>query len=411
MKKKLCFVLGGFPVISHPFLYNQIMEVIQRQQYEVQIVIFRFTGEKVHAIYESLSPKVVVFPMATGRKFAERCRLATEAFFSLLFKKPSAITKSLNFFKYEKNALNMNYLVFSKSFVDMDADIVHCHFGPNARMAADLKEIGVIKGALLSSFHGADITVFPKKFGSGYYKRLFQSKGLFTGNSGFIILKMIENGCPPELIEKIPECLNVNQFQYRGKAPKRTIFKILTVGRFVEKKGYEYSLRAAALLKERGVLFEYNIIGEGPLLEQMKMLAVQLGIADCMKFNGALKQDVVVTFYQSAHVFLLPSVTAADGDTEGQGLVLQEAQAIGLPVVATLHNGFPDSIVDGVTGYLVPEKDPQALFEKLLLLYNSEELCDEMGAKGRLFVEQNFDSGVVVSKLLDLYKKILVNYE
>lgn len=222
---------------------------------------------------------------------------------------------------------------------------------------------------------------------------------------------MIENGCPAELIEKIPECLNLDQFEYRGAAPARTIFKILTVGRFVEKKGYEYSLRAAALLRDKGVLFEYNIVGEGPLLEQMKLLAEQLGIADYVKFNGALKQDVVVSFYKSAHVFLLPSVTAADGDTEGQGLVLQEAQAIGLPVVATLHNGFPDSIIDGVTGYLVPERDPGALYEKLLLLYNSEELCTGMGAKGRLFVEQNFDSGVVVSKLLNLYEKVLVDHE
>lgn len=176
MKKKICFVLGGFPVISHPFLYNQILEVMEGQQYHVQIVIFKFTGEKVHAIYESLSPKVVVFPMATGRKFVERCRYAGEAFASLLFKKPSAIFKALNISKYSKNALSMNYLVLAKSFVDMDADIVHCHFGPNARMIADLKEIGVIKGALLSSFHGADITVFPKNMDQDIMKDYLRQK-------------------------------------------------------------------------------------------------------------------------------------------------------------------------------------------------------------------------------------------
>jgi colanic acid/amylovoran biosynthesis glycosyltransferase len=137
----------------------------------------------------------------------------------------------------------------------------------------------------------------------------------------------------------------------------------------------------------------------------MKMLASQLGIADSVIFHGALKQDVVVGFYEDAHIFLLPSVTAANGDTEGQGLVLQEAQAIGLPVIATLHNGFPDSIIDGVTGFLVPEKNAAALYEKLVILHNDELLCNEMGQKGRLFVEQNFDSKIVVLKLIDLYKK------
>jgi colanic acid/amylovoran biosynthesis glycosyltransferase len=300
----------------------------------------------------------------------------------------------------------MNYLVMAKSFVKLDADIIHCHFGTTARTVADLKDIGVVKGNLISSFHGMDITVFPKKYGSGFYKKLFSSKGLFTGNSNFIINKMIEDGCPKAGITKIPECLNVEQFRYRGDAPIRNPLKILTVGRFVEKKGYEYSLKAVSLLKNNGISFEYNIIGEGPLLEPMKKLAFELGILENVIFNGALKQDKVVEFYEESHIFLLPSVTAADGDTEGQGLVLQEAQAIGIPVVATLHNGFPDSVIEGETGYLVPERDADALYEKLMLLYNDEKLCNEMGARGRQFVENNFDSKVVVvSQLFNLYKR------
>lgn len=118
-------------------------------------------------------------------------------------------------------------------------------------------------------------------------------------------------------------------------------------------------------------------------------------------------QDKVKQFYQQAHVFLLPSVTAKNGDTEGQGLVLQEAQSTGIPVLATLHNGFPDSVIDGTTGFLVPERDPEALCEKLTLLANDEQLCINMGKMGRAFVENNFDSAIIGAELTVEYEKLL----
>src|SRR5690606_9503856 len=121
--------------------------------------------------------------------------------------------------------------------------------------------------------------------------------------------------------------------------PRGKKFRILTVGRLVEKKGYAYSLAAVALLKAAGVDFVYNIIGDGPLMEDMVKRARELGISSQVVFHGAMMQAHVKDYYQDSDVFMLPSVTAPNGDTEGQGLVLQEAQAIGLPVVATLHNG------------------------------------------------------------------------
>jgi colanic acid/amylovoran biosynthesis glycosyltransferase len=409
MKKKICFVLSGYPVISHTFLYNQIIAVIESDKYDVQIVTLKFTGETVHKAYERLNERIVLCPMSIGQKLAVRLKLAASAIATLVVNKPVSILRSFNFVKYSRNASNLNYLILAKSFIKLNADIFHCHFGNTAKIVADLKEIGAVKGIILSSFHGADITVFPKKYGREFYEGLFNTGDVFTGNSRFIISKMIENGCPENKIVKIPECLNVSQFEYRGEDHKRKKFKILTVGRFVEKKGYEYSMRAVANFRQQKIDFEYNVIGEGPLLDSMKELARQLGITDSVIFRGAMKQEEVMAFYRQSDIFLLPSVTAADGDTEGQGLVLQEAQAIGLPVVATLHNGFPDSIVDGKTGYLVPEKDSDALFEKLLFLYNDEKLCVEMGVRGRAFVESSFDSKVVVAQLINLYENTLIN--
>lgn len=143
-------------------------------------------------------------------------------------------------------------------------------------------------------------------------------------------------------------------------------------------------------------------------MEEMIKHTRDLGISDQVIFHGAMMQDRVKTYYRDSDVFMLPSVTAPNGDTEGQGLVLQEAQAIGLPVVATLHNGFPDSIMDGQSGFLVPEKDPQALFEKLRQLAEDEPLCNKMGKVGRQFVEKNFDSQEVGQQLNALYNQLIV---
>ncbi|TDO19021.1 glycosyltransferase [Pedobacter duraquae] len=407
MKKKIVFILGSYPVISQPFLYNQILEVATNESYEVKIIVFNRTGEQIHKAYEALNDLVHEIILPSRLTLVNRVKSGVNSFFGLLFHNPISLLKSFNFVKFGRNSVNLNYLVLANGMKEVHADIFHCHFGPNARIIADLKDIGVINGKLLASFHGADITVYPRKFGENYYARLYRSFDLFTGNSGFIIDKMLANGCPKERTFKIPECLNVSKFKFRTIAPSRTVFKMLTVGRFVEKKGYQYSLKAAHLFLQNNIPFEYHVVGDGPLRMEMVEFAKTLGLENHVIFHGAMKQEDLVDLYNTVHVFMLPSVTAADGDTEGQGLVLQEAQAIGLPVLATLHNGFPDSILDGETGYLVPEKDSDSLYDKLTAFSTDVDLCNRMGIKGRSFVEQNFDSAIVVKDLIKLYDRLL----
>ncbi len=407
MKKKLYFILGGYPVVSQSFLYNQITEVIKQDMFEVRIIVLNKKPGTVHPAYESLNEKVIYFSTGRAHGAASKLPMALKAFGKLLFTNPGVLFKSLNFFKYGRESFNATYLILAEQFLKVEPDLIHCHFGTTARVIADFKDMNVITCPLISSFHGKDITVYPKMFGNAYYTRLFHTGEMFTANSRFITNKMIDAGCPGGQIVKIPMCLNTAQFHYRETPAIRETFKILTVGRFVEKKGYRYSLQAAALLKQAGVKFIYHLIGEGPLLPDMKALARELGIEEDVVFHGAMMQNEVIEHYRSSDVFLLPSVTAADGDTEGQGMVLQEAQAIGIPIVATLHNGFPDSIIDGTTGFLVPERDFHALYEKLVLLAADIELCSQMGKAGRKFVESNFDSKIIGKELTMVYNRML----
>jgi colanic acid/amylovoran biosynthesis glycosyltransferase len=399
------FILVTYPIVSETFLYNQILEVIKENTFEVKIIIFKRTDEEVHAAYQVLEDKILLFTGPRIEQFGAKLRLILRSFFSMLLFDPRVLFRSLNFLKYGRTCLS--YLILADAFKNIQPDLLHCHFGPNGKIATDLKEIGAVKCKILTSFHGMDITVYPRKYGPKFYAQLFITGDLFTGNSRFIIKKMLDAGCQEGKVVKIPECLNIDQFTYRGISPPKAPFKILTVGRFVEKKGYQYSLEAIALFSAYNIPFEYHIVGEGPLKTEMIALAKKLNIDQHVTFHGAMKQEQLKTFYQQTHVFMLPSVTAANGDTEGQGLVLQEAQAVGVPILATLHNGFPDSIIEGVTGFLVPERDALRLCEQLLVLSREETLCNEMGRSGRSFVESNFDSKVIIKPLISLYHQLL----
>ena len=112
---------------------------------------------------------------------------------------------------------------------------------------------------------------------------------------------------------------------------------------------------------------------------------------DYVIFTGVVTQTEAIDLFQDAHVFILPSVTAQDGDQEGIPSVLFEAQACGLPIISSQHSGIPELIIDGKSGLLVPEKDIKALSNKIEYLIEHQELWKSMGKFGRRFIEENYD--------------------
>src|SRR6185437_11794512 len=153
---------------------------------------------------------------------------------------------------------------------------------------------------------------------------------------------------------------------------------ILFVARLVEKKGCEFLIRAAVHLRECGRNARLVIIGEGPLRGKLEALATTLKVrAD---FLGVQGPDVVREWMQRAWVLCNPSVTAANGDTEGLGMVFAEAQATGLPVVSTLHGGIPEVVRDSETGLLARERSVEDLtrhLERMLADKAFWESCSE----------------------------------
>lgn len=323
--------------------------------------------------------------------------------------KPIILVRSLNFFKYGKMAGSLKLLYLAAAFVDKkNYDIIHCHFGANGFSGLLLRRIGAIQGKVIVSFHGHDATRYPNQHVQGFYETLFKEADLFTVNSNFIGQKVSKLGCDQRKIVKLPESLKVAEFIYRERClPKGNQIQILTVARLVEKKGLEYSIKAVAKVLEKYPNIKYRIAGDGPLRPSLQTLIERLGLEGNIELLGWQSQDEIQQLYADTHIFILASVTANDGDQEGQGLVLQEAQAMGLPVISTLHNGIPEGVLDGQSAFLVPEKDAEALAERLTYLIEHPEIWSAMGQAGREFVEKRFDVDKLNDQLVEIYQQLL----
>ena len=174
---------------------------------------------------------------------------------------------------------------------------------------------------------------------------------------------------------------------------------ILSVGRAVEKKGFNDLLEALTYLPEDiGWLFVH--IGGGPLISKLKQRARSLRIADKIDWRGPQSNEHVLKAYREADIFVLPSQIAADGDRDGLPNVLLEAQSQRLPCVSTDVSGIPELVENNVTGLLVKQKDPIALATALQKLLTDPDLRVRLGQAGFERVRERFSAADNVGQII-----------
>ncbi|QXE90910.1 glycosyltransferase [Geomonas subterranea] len=192
-------------------------------------------------------------------------------------------------------------------------------------------------------------------------------------------------------------------FLERGDRGKVTF---LSIGRFVEKKGHDYLLRAFAEVRRVVPESELRLLGDGYHRPAMMELAAQLGVADSVYFGGSVSSEVVIAEMERADVFVLHSVTGANGDREGIPVSIMEACATGLPVISTRHSGIPELVLDGVTGLLSDERDVAAFANHMIALCFAAPLRQRFGAAGKEVVLGKFNQGAEARKLAALLRSL-----
>jgi colanic acid/amylovoran biosynthesis glycosyltransferase len=302
--------------------------------------------------------------------------------------------RSWNFLRFGKNSLNLSLPYLYHKVLELgEAEIIHCHFGPVGVFGAHLKQLGATE-KLVVTFHGFDVSRVLHESGDHHpYKSVFENADLILPISERWKSKLLEIGSPTEQTCVHHVGIDVSKFSFIGERAISDGLNILTTARFTEKKGLKYGIEAVAMVKKSHphLKIRYHIIGDGPLWEEITALIKQLGLSQVVQLHGAQSHGYVHTILSKTDIFMLPSITAANGDQEGIPVAIMEAMACGLPVLSTIHSGIPELVEDGVSGCLVTECDSEALAEQIVFLASDSQIREKMGRSGRAKVLREFN--------------------
>ena len=283
--------------------------------------------------------------------------------------------------------------------------LVHAHFATDGVRALRLAEaLGL---PLITSLRGYDVartnlsllrSLRPSWLNYVLRRRLLQRRGdLFLAVSDALRRLAIARGYPSERTRTHYNGVDLQRFRPGPGAPDTILF----VGRLVEKKGVEALLQAFAAIRRDRPGASLVIIGEGPLRARLERRA-----GESVRFLGGQDQDMVAEWMGRASVLAAPSLTARDGDAEGLPNVVVEAAASALPVVGSDHSGIPEAVIEGETGFLVPERDAGALAVRLGTILADADLRARMGAAARKMAEERFHFARQMARLEEIYDEV-----
>jgi colanic acid/amylovoran biosynthesis glycosyltransferase len=406
---RVLFVVHRFPVLTETFVLNQITGLIDRGVDVRILAVHRGERADVDPDGERYQLLERVTYMGVPASRAVRIGKRVGILIGQALRRPVVTVRSLNVVRCGLSAASLSLCHAASALPRNERfDIIHGHFGPMGQLAVDCRYTRAISGKIVTTFYGYDASSYMKRYGETCYRRLFTEGDLCIAICEPMRQRLIEIGCDPSAIElhRIGvDMRRVEPKRFEGTANRGA--RLFTVARLTEKKGLAYALRAVAEVYREHPSLQYTIVGDGPLRAELESLTRGLGIADAVHWKGGARHDRVIELMRDADIFLLPSVTGADGDQEGTPIVLMEALAHGLPVLSTLHSGIPEIVRDGESGFLVPERDVDALARKLRWLLERPRLWPEMGLAGRTFVQREFDISKLNDELLEIYGRVL----
>jgi glycosyltransferase involved in cell wall biosynthesis len=272
-----------------------------------------------------------------------------------------------------------------------DVQLVHAHFAWDATVL--LPTVMRTDKPFIVTCHGYDVSALPQSNGPRgviFRRRLPALRNRvarFLAVSDFIAGRLSLLGIPDEQITISRIGIDLSSFQepppWRGRAG------IAFVGRLVPKKGAGDLLRAVGLLPGQLRNTPVSVVGDGPMLEELRELSSNLRL-NCT-FHGHLDPARVRSVLYRSSLFCVPSRTASSGDAEGLGMVFLEASASGLPIASYRHGGVEEAVLNGDTGLLAKEGDIPGLSLAIRTLLENSGLAQQLGVQGEAFVRKEYD--------------------
>jgi colanic acid/amylovoran biosynthesis glycosyltransferase len=401
---RIAIFCTGFPVPTETFILNQVVALLN---FDCKVDIFPYrkwpslNGDYLaYQLEKSVFPAIIP-PSNLVRRFNAAIRLAISyrAYWRQWI-------KTLNPFLLGRDGLNLT--VFFSSIVLLGKpqyDLLIAHFGENGIGAEKLKRCGFIKAPLLTVFHGYDMH-WPKDRLSGIkasYKNLFNNGNFFIVNSGYGYEKLMKLGCSSERTFIVPAGFPAAEFNLQKNINESTsTILLLSVGRLLSLKGHALAIEALFELYKSGIRnWKYSIAGSGPEMNNLQLSICEKGLGNHVILLGDLPYAEVVEKLAVSDIFIHPSITDETGRAEAQGLAIQEAQAMGLAVIAFHSGGIADGVPPG-TGLLVPEGDVSLLAKELEKLINDPDLRHSLGGVAQIWAKENYNVLKLTGKLLEI---------
>jgi glycosyltransferase involved in cell wall biosynthesis len=430
------YILKGYPRTSETFITNEI-RLLEKMGMNLAIFsVKKLAAQKNHAMVRDIKAPVDYLPQAaplSESRFSQWL-IANVPKFSAghkrLFKsRPLPYLRTLiecliMSIQYRNGLFELPREVFVKEFLQagyianaaMESGQIHhfhahfCHGSTTIAMFASR-----MSGIPFSfTAHAKDIYLKELNPGKLLQKKMRKAEFLVTctGANEEHLKRIAPEGTK---IHRIYHGLDTQLFSdiERGSvaAGKGDIPVVLSVGRLVEKKGFDYLIKACALLKEKGHKFRCQIVGGGDddYTQKLVQLIHELNLSETIHLHGAVTQEELRDIYKQATVFALPCLVVDNGDRDGIPNVLVEAMSMQVPVISTDISGIPELIDNEVNGLLVPEKNAPAMAEALEKLLTNSVLRQQLSAAGRDRVCKDFDSQVTTLDLKDLFVSRLAN--
>ncbi|MEK7594977.1 MAG: glycosyltransferase family 4 protein [Patescibacteria group bacterium] len=374
--KKVLFYIPTFPTFSQNFIAREIEALTETKDFDIYIL--SLMPGKRGTIPDSLRRKVLYFSTSKPRRIMD----------CLLFFLKNPIKFLTVLLKYEDRVLSFGTAVSMLSVIkSLKPDIIFANWITEGALIANmLRDLTSIPFAV--ECHAEDIWLTKPSI---LRARILDAKFVLTCTdyNALYLKKICARHCEGRI--HVVRHYATNKLFGRVYKKRGPVPQIYLVGRMIEKKGFIYFLKAAKILKDRGVLFKAVIAGD-PGTEKEKLVSecMRLSLNDILVFSDEVDFTEHSHNYLESDIFVAPSVISETGDIDGIPNVIVEAMLAGLPVVASRISAIPEVVEDGITGFLVSEKDERMLADRIEILLTDKQLRENMGLAGKEKVENLF---------------------
>jgi glycosyltransferase involved in cell wall biosynthesis len=373
----------------HGIFVHRLMREIVNQGHEV-CILAPFSGDKTDYVLDGVH--VEKFNYFYPRRFQRLCGRS-----GMIDNVKEGIFVKIQFLSFILfNILNSRKL--------KEMDVIHVQWPiPNGLGALFLKIFNNIP--YINTIHGEEVYLSKRYHTTILLKILVKNSFKTITNSSETFKVSLENGLEKNKLEIIPFGVDTNIFRPYNVLKDKKMFQILSVGYLIERKGFEYLINSINEILKVHSNVKLKIVGTGPLENQIKKQIKELKLEGTVEILGNVSEEELLDLYNSSEIFVLPSIVDSQGNTEGLGVVLLEAMACKVPVIASNIGGIPDIVHDKVNGTLVPEKDVLELTRAIDEMIKHEEFRKSMALNGYEMVKGHFSWEQIAKDYIDIYKE------